>query len=107
MGLLIQFVFGLVVLRWTAGLKAFEWAGNKVTTFLSYTDIGTAFVFGENLLGTGTTQFFHEMAFVVGSHRHYTEHLRHRFVMHKNTHAIVDINAKHGVINSLGPSDAI
>ena len=68
MGLIIQFVFGLVVLRWTAGFKAFEWAGKKVTTFLAYTDAATAFVFGDNLLGTGTTQFFHELIFVVGRH---------------------------------------
>ena len=45
--LLVQFLFGFVIVRWDKGLAAFEWMASQVTTFLFYTDHGTKFVFGE------------------------------------------------------------
>ena len=43
----IQFVLGLVILRWDKGLAGFEWIGTQATIFLDYTDHGSIFVFGE------------------------------------------------------------
>ena len=46
-GLLMQFVLGLLILRWSVGFSACKWLGDQVTTFLGYTDKGSEFVFGE------------------------------------------------------------
>lgn len=46
-GVGLQFVLGLLILRWSVGKAVFECAGDKVATFLSYTDEGSTFVFGE------------------------------------------------------------
>ncbi|XP_034026332.1 solute carrier family 28 member 3-like isoform X2 [Thalassophryne amazonica] len=43
----LQFAFGLLILRTTFGLAAARWLGKQAETFLSYTDIGSRFVFGE------------------------------------------------------------
>ena len=45
--LLVQFLFGFLIIRWDKGLVAFEWLASKVTTFLFFTDHGTRFVFGD------------------------------------------------------------
>jgi len=45
-GIGLQFVFGLIILRWDIGKSAFGCLGEKVSTFLSYTDAGSGFVFG-------------------------------------------------------------
>jgi len=45
-GLLLQFVFGLLILRWSVGKAIFDCLGRKVDTFLGYTDAGSGFVFG-------------------------------------------------------------
>ncbi|XP_054710609.1 solute carrier family 28 member 3-like isoform X2 [Uloborus diversus] len=45
-GVLIQFLLGLVLLRWPAGRDAFVCFGDKVTAFLGVTDKGSTFVFG-------------------------------------------------------------
>ena len=45
-GIALQFVFALIVLRWTAGYEAFKWLGYRFTEFLAYSDFGAAFVFG-------------------------------------------------------------
>ena len=45
-GLVLQFVFGLGILRWTPGRLFFECIGQKVDTFLSFTDVGSAFIYG-------------------------------------------------------------
>ena len=45
-GIGLQFVFALIVLRWSAGYAAFTWLGDRVSEFLAYSDAGAEFVFG-------------------------------------------------------------
>lgn len=45
-GLSIQFVLGLLVLRWPVGQAVFSCLGDKVTALLEITDKGSTFVFG-------------------------------------------------------------
>ena len=45
-GLSLQFVFGLLILRWSYGQAIFHCLGSKVDTFLGFTDAGSSFVFG-------------------------------------------------------------
>ncbi|CAG9573732.1 unnamed protein product [Danaus chrysippus] len=49
-GLFVQFLFGLVFIRWDAGRMALQCFSNKVATFLSYGVDGAAFVFGDFLV---------------------------------------------------------
>ena len=46
-GLGLQLSLGVLILRWPTGYKAFKWLGEKVQTFLEFTDDGSKFVFGE------------------------------------------------------------
>uniref|UniRef100_A0A6Q2X7M9 Sodium/nucleoside cotransporter n=1 Tax=Esox lucius TaxID=8010 RepID=A0A6Q2X7M9_ESOLU len=46
-GVALQFIFGLVILRTRTGFMAVDWLGHQVEVFLSYTDAGSKFVFGE------------------------------------------------------------
>uniref|UniRef100_A0A8C7B9B9 Solute carrier family 28 member 1 n=1 Tax=Neovison vison TaxID=452646 RepID=A0A8C7B9B9_NEOVI len=46
-GLGLQFALGLFVIRTEPGFIAFRWMGNQIQIFLSYTDVGSSFVFGE------------------------------------------------------------
>ena len=46
-GLGIQFVLALLILRWDVGYDVFDWIGDRVTTFLSFSDAGAEFIFGE------------------------------------------------------------
>ena len=45
-GLGLQFILGLIILRWSVGKNVFDCVGRKVKTFLDYTDAGSGFVFG-------------------------------------------------------------
>lgn len=45
-GTAMQFIFGLIVLRWDVGRNIIDCLGQKVTTFLGYTDVGSGFVYG-------------------------------------------------------------
>ena len=45
-GLTLQFLFGLIILRWNVGVQIFQCIGEKAVTFLGYTDKGSAFVYG-------------------------------------------------------------
>ena len=45
-GLGLQFLLGLIILRWELGKSVFDCLGRKVTTFLDYTEAGSGFVFG-------------------------------------------------------------
>jgi pyrimidine nucleoside transport protein len=45
-GMTLQLIFGLIVLRWDFGRRVFECLGQKVTTFLDYTNAGSSFVYG-------------------------------------------------------------
>ncbi|EHB03228.1 Sodium/nucleoside cotransporter 1 [Heterocephalus glaber] len=49
-GLGLQFVLGLFVIRTELGFIAFQWLGDQIHIFLSYTTAGSAFVFGEALV---------------------------------------------------------
>jgi len=42
----MQFIFGLIVLRWNLGRKIIDTIGQKITIFLSYTNEGSGFVYG-------------------------------------------------------------
>ena len=50
-GLALQFIFGLIVLRWEVGRSILRCVANKVTTFLDYTAAGSAFVYGYLVTG--------------------------------------------------------
>ncbi|RVE68131.1 hypothetical protein OJAV_G00088670 [Oryzias javanicus] len=47
-GIGLQFVLGLLILRTEFGIQTFTWVENKAKVFLSFTDVGSKFVFGEN-----------------------------------------------------------
>nr|XP_028707107.1 sodium/nucleoside cotransporter 1 isoform X2 [Macaca mulatta] len=49
-GLGLQFVLGLLVIRTEPGFIAFQWLGEQIRIFLSYTQAGSSFVFGEALV---------------------------------------------------------
>ncbi|XP_050358847.1 solute carrier family 28 member 3-like isoform X2 [Nymphalis io] len=49
-GLLIQFLFGVIFIRWNTGRYALQCFSNKVATFLSYGVEGAGFVFGDLLV---------------------------------------------------------
>ncbi|XP_047594721.1 sodium/nucleoside cotransporter 1 isoform X3 [Lutra lutra] len=49
-GLGLQFVLGLFVIRTEPGFIAFRWMGSQIQIFLSYTDVGSSFVFGEAMV---------------------------------------------------------
>ncbi|XP_060072675.1 solute carrier family 28 member 3-like [Ylistrum balloti] len=46
-GLLLQFIMGIIILRWQPGYKVCKLMGDAVAYFLSFTDYGSKFVFGE------------------------------------------------------------
>ncbi|KAG7312663.1 hypothetical protein JYU34_000988 [Plutella xylostella] len=50
MGLLLQFAFGLIFIRWDTGRLALQCFSDKVSTFLGYGVDGAAFVFGDLLV---------------------------------------------------------
>jgi pyrimidine nucleoside transport protein len=56
-GLYIQFVLGLITIRWSVGRSIFQCIGDKVATFLAYTDAGSSFVYGDMLIGSGVFAF--------------------------------------------------
>ncbi|XP_040824406.1 sodium/nucleoside cotransporter 1 [Ochotona curzoniae] len=49
-GLGLQFVLGLFVIRTEPGFIAFQWLGEQIRVFLSYTVAGSSFVFGDTLV---------------------------------------------------------
>ena len=49
-GLLLQFYFAVIILKWDLGYQFFSWLGDKVQTFLSFTDYGSEFVFGPKFM---------------------------------------------------------
>lgn len=46
-GFALQFIFGLLILRTDAGFQFFDWLGDRVTIFLSFSSSGSKFVFGD------------------------------------------------------------
>ena len=47
-GILIQYILGVFILRSELGYKMFQFLGDQVSTFLDYTDNGCSLVFGPN-----------------------------------------------------------
>ncbi|ESP05201.1 hypothetical protein LOTGIDRAFT_103137, partial [Lottia gigantea] len=47
-GLLLQFIFALMILRTSWGYEAFKWLAARITDYLSFTYEGAKFVYGEN-----------------------------------------------------------
>lgn len=47
-GILLQFVFGFLVLKTQSGLLTFQWLADRVTEYLEHTNRGAAFVFGKS-----------------------------------------------------------
>ncbi|RUS69890.1 hypothetical protein EGW08_022348 [Elysia chlorotica] len=48
-GFSLQFYFACLILKTDAGFEAFKWFGDRVTEFLTYSDAGAAFVFGDTV----------------------------------------------------------
>ncbi|OWF53707.1 solute carrier family 28 member 3-like [Mizuhopecten yessoensis] len=46
-GLILQFVWGLMILRWKPGYEICKFVGDGMAGFLSFTDEGSKFIFGE------------------------------------------------------------
>ncbi|HZR27647.1 MAG TPA: nucleoside transporter C-terminal domain-containing protein [Terriglobales bacterium] len=57
-GLLLQFVFAVMVVRWTFGQQIMRVAGDKVNTLLAYSFEGSKFVFGELGVKQSSMGFF-------------------------------------------------
>ncbi|XP_068814561.1 sodium/nucleoside cotransporter 2 isoform X2 [Struthio camelus] len=49
-GLGLEFLLGLFILRTTPGIQTFQWLGDQIQFFLSYTTAGSSFVFGNTLI---------------------------------------------------------
>uniref|UniRef100_A0A674JP77 Sodium/nucleoside cotransporter n=1 Tax=Terrapene triunguis TaxID=2587831 RepID=A0A674JP77_9SAUR len=49
-GLGLEFVLGIFIIRTNPGFEAFQWLGNQIQIFLSYTTAGSGFVFGDRLI---------------------------------------------------------
>ncbi|KAL5007130.1 hypothetical protein ScPMuIL_015936 [Solemya velum] len=47
-GLALQFIFGLIIMRTAWGAGSVRWVGDRFTEFMSYSEDGSAFVFGDN-----------------------------------------------------------
>lgn len=56
-GLILQFILGLITLRWSVGRSIFQCVSGKVTTFLDYAKAGASFVFSEDIVGKGVFAF--------------------------------------------------
>ncbi|XP_077291965.1 putative transporter YutK isoform X2 [Arctopsyche grandis] len=49
-GVALQFIMGLITIRWSVGRDIFQCIGDKVSTFLMYSNDGSAFVFSDFLV---------------------------------------------------------
>ncbi|KAL5007490.1 hypothetical protein ScPMuIL_016296 [Solemya velum] len=47
-GFALQFIFGLIIMRTAWGAGSVRWVGDRFTEFTSYSEDGSAFVFGDN-----------------------------------------------------------
>ncbi|XP_011297444.1 solute carrier family 28 member 3 isoform X1 [Fopius arisanus] len=56
-GVILQFVFGLITIRWAIGRQIFECIANKVAQFLDYAKDGATFVFSPGLVDNGVFAF--------------------------------------------------
>ncbi len=53
-GLVLQVVFAIAVLKWTPGRTALAWLARQVAKLVGYADQGSSFLFGRLLVGKGT-----------------------------------------------------
>ncbi|KAK0075455.1 hypothetical protein PV326_011569 [Microctonus aethiopoides] len=49
-GLILQFAFGLITIRWSIGRAIFKCLSDKVATFLNYAEDGATFVFSKEII---------------------------------------------------------
>ncbi|XP_018369850.1 PREDICTED: solute carrier family 28 member 3 isoform X2 [Trachymyrmex cornetzi] len=56
-GLILQFILGLITLRWPVGRSIFQCVSAKVATFLNYAKSGSKFVFSEDIVNKGVFAF--------------------------------------------------
>lgn len=56
-GLCIQFILGIISIRWSVGRSIFQCIGDKIATFLAYSDAGSTFVYGNLLVDNGYFAF--------------------------------------------------
>jgi len=56
-GIIGQFLLGIVCIRWDVGRKIFECLGQKTVTFLNYSRPGSSFVYGSLLIEMNTFYF--------------------------------------------------
>lgn len=49
-GLILQFGFGLLTIRWSVGRLMFQCISGKVAKFLNYAESGSKFVFSDHLV---------------------------------------------------------
>uniref|UniRef100_A0A1B0AFL0 Sodium/nucleoside cotransporter n=1 Tax=Glossina pallidipes TaxID=7398 RepID=A0A1B0AFL0_GLOPL len=56
-GIAVQFLLGIICIRWSVGRNIFNCIGNKVATFLAYADTGNRFVFGDTIVIEGVFAF--------------------------------------------------
>lgn len=56
-GLAIQFLLGLITIRWSVGRNIIQCIGDRVTIFLGYSNEGARFVYGSDLIDRGIFAF--------------------------------------------------
>uniref|UniRef100_A0A0A1XEW4 Sodium/nucleoside cotransporter n=1 Tax=Zeugodacus cucurbitae TaxID=28588 RepID=A0A0A1XEW4_ZEUCU len=56
-GIVCQFILGILCIRWDVGRKIFECLGDKVATFLAFSNEGSRFVFGDTVIDEGIFAF--------------------------------------------------
>ncbi|XP_067649250.1 uncharacterized transporter HI_0519-like [Haliotis asinina] len=49
-GFTLQFYFAVIILKWDIGYKVFQFLGQEIQKFLSFTDYGSKFVFGDKYI---------------------------------------------------------
>lgn len=61
----LQLIFAFIILWTDAGKIAFQWAGDKITTFLGFTKYGTEFLFGNLVKPEYQNTFGFQFAFAI------------------------------------------
>ncbi|WP_091736244.1 NupC/NupG family nucleoside CNT transporter [Marininema mesophilum] len=56
-GLLIQFLFAFMVLKWSAGQAGLKWFSARVTDLINFSNVGIKFLFGDLISGKGAPIF--------------------------------------------------
>uniref|UniRef100_A0A915JJD6 Sodium/nucleoside cotransporter n=1 Tax=Romanomermis culicivorax TaxID=13658 RepID=A0A915JJD6_ROMCU len=69
-GFFLQFLMGVLSLKWQMGLNAFGWLSENIVHFLEYTDYGTKFVYGflvdpPNICGVGPIFVFKVLQVII------------------------------------------